>query len=195
LYPLARSTPKVIQGEVNRSNPMSCNLVLFKQKSKGRHSINRIGKSRTSKRSKSYAKRSNDPWLLCTSLPLNNSLAKKTVAIYQTRMQIEEEFRDMKSKQYGLGFGQNKTFQLNRMKILVFLGSFANIILTIIGLIVFTKNEHKHYQANTVKKRRVLSFQTLGLRSIMSKRFKANLNHLKLAVVELKNLTRGFECI
>jgi hypothetical protein len=108
-------------------------------------------------------------------------------------MQIEEEFRDMKSRQYGLGFGQNKTTDINRLKVLIFITSFTNIILTIIGLIVYLRNEHKHYQANTVKNRRVLSFQTLGLRSIISKRFRASIQDLKLATDELRILTNGLE--
>jgi len=193
LYSLARSTPKTIQGELNRSNPMKCNFVLLKQKPKGRHSVNRIGKPRASKRSKTYAKRSNDPWLLCTSLPSSRTLAKKVVAIYRTRMQIEEEFRDMKSRQYGLGFGQNKTKTLHRLKVLIFLASFANIVLTIVGLIIHAKNEHRHYQANTIRHRRVLSFQTLGLRSILSKKFNAKLGHFKIAIEAIKLITDGQE--
>lgn len=193
LYPQARATPKLIQGEINRSMPFNCHLILYKQKSKGRHSINRIGKRRHSKRSNTYAKRSNDPWLLCTSLPSSRTLAKKVVAIYRTRMQIEEEFRDMKSRQYGLGFGQNKTKVLHRLKVLIFLASFANIVLTIVGLIICTKNEQRHYQANTIKNRRVLSLQTLGLRSILSKRFKAKLEHFKKAIEEIKLLTDDLE--
>ncbi len=128
------------------------------------------------------------------SLPSRRSLAKTVVKIYQTRMQIEEEFRNMKSRQYGLGFNQNKTTQLERMKVLVFLASFANVMLTIIGLIVYIKNEHGQYQANKIKNRRVLSFQTLGIRSILSKRFRAKLQHLKTAIDELKIYTNGFEC-
>ncbi|MBV1907759.1 MAG: IS4 family transposase [Kangiellaceae bacterium] len=193
LYPQARTTPKLIQGEINRSKPFHCHLILYKQKPKGRHSINRIGKRRHSKRSNAYAKRSNDPWLLCSSLPANRKLAKKVVAIYRTRMQIEEEFRDMKSRQYGLGLGENKTKDRHRLSVLIFLASFANIVLTIVGLIIHTKNEHRHYQANTIKNRRVLSFQTLGLRSILSKRFRAKLEHFNKAIEEIKVLVDGLE--
>lgn len=194
LYSKASSTPKLIQGEINRSKPLACNFVLYKQKAKGRHSTNRVGKPRASKRSKVYAKRSRDPWLICTSLPQCRSLGKTVVKIYQTRMQIEEEFRNMKSRQYGLGFSQNKTTNLERMKVLIFLASFANVILTIIGLTVYIQNEHRQYQANTIKSRRVLSFQTLGIRSILSKRFSAKLQHLKKAIDKLKTYTNGFDC-
>jgi hypothetical protein len=42
---------------------------------------------------------------------------QKVVNIYQTRMQIEEGFRDMKSHRYGLGFDTNLSKQKNRISI------------------------------------------------------------------------------
>lgn len=57
----------------------------------------------------------------------------------------------MKRRQYGLGFDQNQTKDLHRLKILIFLASLANIVLTIIGLVICIKNERRHYQANTIK--------------------------------------------
>jgi hypothetical protein len=45
-----------------------------------------------------------DPWLLSTSLNMTRRLGKQAVSIYRARMQIEEEFRNMKSRAFGLGY-------------------------------------------------------------------------------------------
>ena len=99
----------------------------------------------------------------------------------------------MKRRQYGLGFGQNQTKDLHRLKILIFLASVTNIVLTMIDPTICIKDEHRHYQANTIKNRHVLSLQTLGLKNILSKRFRAQLIHYKTAIEKIKSLVNGLE--
>jgi hypothetical protein len=57
-----------------------------------------------------------DPWLIASSLPRTNSLGKEIVAIYRLRMQIEEEFRDIKSSLFGLDFEYHKSRYVKRMQ-------------------------------------------------------------------------------
>jgi len=78
-----------------------CISELYKKANKGRHHINRQGLRHASTQSKQHAKGANDPWLLSTSLKQNQTLARRAVAIYKTRMQIEEGFRDMKCQKQG----------------------------------------------------------------------------------------------
>lgn len=111
-----------------------------------------------------HAKSATDPWLLATSLPAHRNLAKRVVAIYQQRMQIEEGFRDMKSNRFGLGFEYNNTVNPKRLAVLILLATLASLVAIIIGMAVCAANKHKRFQANT-SNRAVLSFHTLGLRA------------------------------
>jgi hypothetical protein len=186
LYAKATATPKVIEGSINRTKPLACRLVLYKQKSKGRHNLNRAGEPRQSKHSKSHAKGATDPWLLSTSLPKSRTLAKQVVNIYRTRMQIEEGFRDMKSRLYGLGFEQNKSTLKRRLTLLILVATLASLVLMLVGLTLKCAYLHLRYQANSVKTRAVLSFHFLGLRAIADKRLRLHRRHLSDAIALLK---------
>jgi hypothetical protein len=62
--------------------------------------------------------------------------AKKSVQIYQTRMQIEESFRDMKSTKLGVGVDHNHTYKLKRMSLLVLMTALAEMVLILLGKVV-----------------------------------------------------------
>jgi hypothetical protein len=172
LYQVANSHPKVLSGQITRKNPLDCRLVLYKQKARGRHRLNRSGVPKRSKHSQVHAKGAKTPWLLSTSLPLDSTLARRVVNIYRTRMQIEEGFRDMKSRQYGLGFEQNKSQSTRRLSVLILLTTLASMVLTLTGIAVTLAKKHWDYQANSIKNKRVISFQFLGLRAIADRRLK-----------------------
>lgn len=186
LYAKATTTPKVMNGRITRSNPLECRLVSYKQKTKGRHNLNWVGQPRQSKASKTHSKGANDPWLLSTSLPKSRSLAKQAVSIYRTRMQIEEGFRDMKSRLYGLGFEQNKSLLKRRLTLLILIATLASLVLMLVGLTVISADLHRRYQANSVKTRAILSFHFLGLRVAADKRLKLHKRHLRGAIDSLK---------
>ncbi|TKB42927.1 IS4 family transposase, partial [Thalassotalea mangrovi] len=133
LYKQATSRPKLLSGHLNRSNPFPCQLVLYKGRSKGRQALNRSGQPQQSKRAKAYTKSARDPWLLATSLPVTSQLASRIVKIYRMRMQIEEGFRDMKSRRFGLGFEYNKTTKTARLSILILLTTLTHWLLMILG--------------------------------------------------------------
>lgn len=191
LYQQASTKPKSHQGAINRSNPLSCRLVIVKQRAKGRHNLNRSGQVRQSKASRVPAKRATDPWLLSTSLPYCSTLAKRVVKLYAQRMQIEEAFRDMKSRQYGLGFEQNKTFQIHRMTILILLVTLTNLILILLGLTLQVAGYHRRYQANTIKSKRVLSLHYLGMRAWAEKKLKISKQHWRETIKQLQYYIKG----
>jgi len=82
LYAKATATPKVLNGSINRTKPLECRLISYKQKAKGRHNLNRVGQPRQSKHSKTNAKGAPDPWLLSTSLPKSRGLALKSAVLH-----------------------------------------------------------------------------------------------------------------
>ena len=171
-YPMATTTPKYLGCmEMTRSNPLDCHLVLYKGKPKGRHRLNRAGERTYCKHSEVHSEREKEPWILATSLPVTSTLAKKVVKLYSARMQIEEAFRDIKSYRFGTGLELNMTQEQKRLQILMLIGMLAILILWLLGTVVIMSGEARNYQANTEKKRRVLSVLFLGLRVANDQRF------------------------
>lgn len=80
------------------------------------------------------------------------------VKYYKKRMQIEQNFKDIKNRESGLGLRQNRSQTKERMTMLWFLACLIIIISWWVGLMVETTNRHRGYQANTVKNKRVRSF-------------------------------------
>jgi hypothetical protein len=58
--------PKARSGSVNRTTPLECRFIIYKQAPQDRKDLNRYGKSRQSTNAKKYAKGATDPWLLTT---------------------------------------------------------------------------------------------------------------------------------
>lgn len=186
LYSQATQTPRCFDGQLCKYKPMDTLFVLYKQAAKGRHKVNRSGQRCHSKHSNANASMNTDPWLLVTSLPQTHHVAKKVVRIYQTRMQIEESFRDMKSHRFGLGFDVNLSKYKNRISILVLLTTLAHITSLLLGWAVVTSKRHYQYQANTTRKRRVLSFQFVGLRAFIDRHMRLTMSQWRHAIEQLK---------
>lgn len=175
LYCQASSLAKYIgQVYLTKRDPITCGLVLCKGKAKGRIKKTRQGERACSAHSKKNARRESEPWLLATSLRVTSKLAKQVVRIYATRMQIEEAFRDTKSLRYGIGFELNLTQNQKRLQVLLLIAMLAAFVLWLLGTIAKTSDQHRHYQANSVKNRNVLSVIYLGLRIANDKRFNMN---------------------
>ena len=167
LYPQATATPRVL-GEVRlaRSQGYVCQLVIYKGKAKGRREINRYGKRSRSQRSEKAARAAREPWILASNLPAGRRLAHSVVQIYRQRMQIEESFRDMKSARFGLALEFHRSRDPQRLAILLLILAFALWVLWLIGSIAKERGLMRHYQANTVRHREVLSVIFLGIRII-----------------------------
>lgn len=113
------------------------------------------GKGRTLKQLRA----AKEPWVLATSLKLSS---KKIVALYRTRMQIEETFRDTKCPRFGLSMAEARTTKPRRGDILMLLASLAHFTTILAGLVAEASNLAARFQANTLRSRRVLSLSRLG---------------------------------
>lgn len=110
-------------------------------------------------------------WLLVTN---QETLTSTEVAnLYRCRMQIEANFRDEKSTRYGLSFSLSKSKGVVRLSILCLLTVLALILLWLYGFYLEITEQHRHYQANTEKTRRILSFQALARNVIRQSGLKA----------------------
>jgi hypothetical protein len=167
LYDQATSTPKAL-GQVclTSSNPITCQMVLYKAKPKGRVHHNRLGQPSRSAHSRKAAQAQREPWLLATSLPAGFKLAEKVVKLYALRMRIEEAFRDLKSPRFGLSLELHRTYQVERLQVLLLIATLALMVAWLIGRATEITGQHRHYQANTVRDRVVLSTIFIGLKVI-----------------------------
>lgn len=109
-----------------------------------------------------HEKSNKSPWIIVTSLCPQAYKAKQIINIYKKRMQIEQNFRDDKNAQFGLGWRLSGTQCPLRRQILLLLAFIANFFFWLIALVAESQNLHYHYQANSIKHRRVLSFSFLA---------------------------------
>ncbi len=181
---------------LTRSNPIDCQLVLYKARPKGRMRVTQFGERARCKHSQVHSAREREPWLLATSLPSILKLAKRVVTLYATRMQIEEAFRDIKSSQYGLGFELSRSYTTERIAALLLIGHLALFIIWLLGKATELTGQARQYQANTVRKRRVLSTIFIGLKVINDSRVVLSKEELLWAAKTLREIVgnEGVEC-
>ncbi len=193
LYGQASATPKALgRAHVTQSNPIACQLVLYKAKPKGRVHLNRLGQRVRSSHSRKHEQAQREPWLLGTSLPEGFKLAEKVVKLYALRIQIEEAFRDLKSTRFGLSLELHRTYQLERLQVLLLIATLALMVAWLMGRATEITGQHRHYQANTVRDRVVLSTIFLGLKVIDDPRLTLRLRDLLAAIRCLDELIRNY---
>lgn len=100
-------------------------------------------------------------------------------------MQIEESFRDVKT---GLNMNAGNTRILKRLSVLLVIALLAQYLLFLLGLAVKEAGKHRQYQANSVKKKNVLSNQFIGLRAYKDKQLRLLKKHWLGAIETLKQL-------
>lgn len=163
-------------GEVGANRRDVRRLILSaKPKAKGRRRKTRLGRRGRSSADKIHSRGAKEAWLLATSL---TCAARKVVEIYATRMQIEESFRDLKSHRFGWAFCSARSKKPNRIQLLLMIAALASIALSMVGAAAEQRKLERQFQANTIRKRRVLSLITLGRRVIRT--------GLEIAVHELR---------
>lgn len=171
LYQQATRKPKIIGDVVlAKSNEIACRLVLVKKRKKNRKHKNRNGNRTNNNASNRCAKRELEPWLLATSLPVDTDKdVIRLIYLYETRMQIEEDFRDTKSHQYGFGLRYSLTNQAKRLEILLLIATLASIVSWLIALSAHRKKLQLDYQSNSIKNRTVLSITYLACQLVRKK--------------------------
>lgn len=164
LYRSASATPKAVGTIIlNRSRPCQVNAYLYKGEPQKRQRFTALGTVSQSRHSLKNADREREPWLLLSNLPPQRRLAKKVIAIFRTRMQIEESFRDLKSHRFGFAFKGNRCTDVLRLQNLLLIAALAHFLVWLIGLYAEAKQLHYALQANTERRRRVLSICQIGL--------------------------------
>ncbi len=107
LFREATTTPTGLGiGAWVRSNPLRAALVLVRKPTLGRRAKTAAGKRSRSKQSQQAARNAREPWLLVASPRLAGWPAKRLVAVYRQRMQIDLP-RTTTSPEDIIGFDEN----------------------------------------------------------------------------------------
>lgn len=163
LYTKATMKPTFIGNvQLAKYNPIACYFHLVKQEKKYREKRNLIGKKVRCSSSIKHEIRENEPWLIATSIPIDDLNSNLIIALYKKRMQIEEAFRDLKNTRNGFGLRHCRSFRVERLNVALLIASLAMLILWIFGNAAKQKNMHYSYQVNTERRSNVLSVILIG---------------------------------
>lgn len=173
---------------LSKKRPYECHLYLVKKNNKSAsRPLKRYGdKTMDIICRKLYR----DPWLIATSLPPTRGAAKRVEKIYTSRMQIEENFRDIKNGRWGLGLEYARSHHPERLDNLLMIGTMGIFVIWLNGVIAKTRGLIKHYQVNTEKRYTVLSIFFLGRRLIHDKQFKSSTKDVTTASRLLSELAQ-----
>lgn len=131
-----------------------------------------------------YRKLHRAPWLLATSLPHTRGNAKRVMRAYARRMEIEETFRDLKNHRWGFALRYARTKRTERLEALLLIAALASLVLWLMGLAAKARLWTRHFQANTERRRNVLSIVFLGQQL-------SNYTHLTVTWTELIEAFEG----
>jgi hypothetical protein len=188
LYAKATHRPRCLgRVTLTRSNPLGCHLYLLKNRKRNRVKRTIYGTRSRAHYSLTVAARQSEPWLLASSL---NISPKKVTQIYRRRMQIEENFRDMKNTRWGFSLRETRTKSAHRLSILVLIGTLAHLAVWLLGKAGRRKNLHHGFQANTVRDSTVLSTFFLGSQMLNRSKIPITAGDIKCSHLELNSIVK-----
>jgi hypothetical protein len=159
LYPLARLRAEDLGlWRVARYQPVESRLILVRKRRPQWRAHHRRRWSQMRVRGEVEGGR--EPWLLATSIA--DLDAAHASAIYAKRMQIEESFRDAKSRRFGWALEEACTRRAERVDVMVLLAALASLLALMLGIAAEAAGLQRSFQANTLRSRRVLALTTLG---------------------------------
>ena len=161
LYGMAGSQPRDLGTlTMRRVKPRRYRLVLSARPIlKGRKRMTRRGRAGRNTTDVKCSSGARQPWLLATSLTCG---AKAVVSLYKLRMQIEQSFRDAKNFRHGWAMHHVRSKSAKRLEVLLLIAALAFVVLHAIGRAATRCGARRHFQANTLTRRRVLSFFVLA---------------------------------
>ena len=104
---------------------------------------------------------------------------------YKKRMQIEEAFRDLKNTRNGFSLRHCRSYQVARLNIALLIAAIAMLILWLLGTAAKQRGLHYSFQANTERRRNVLSNFIIGWQVLIRENFCFSKHELLLALKEV----------
>ena len=151
-------------GRYVRSNPVTVRAVLAKRARRERHALNIYGKKRKGHTSLKCARAAREPWLLVSSLGLQDLSAATLVSLYAQRMRIEQSFRDTKNVRVGMGLETARSRSAARFEMLLLLTQLASFVQRLIGESAKQQQLELQFMARRRTDRREISVLTLARR-------------------------------
>jgi hypothetical protein len=145
-------------------------------------------KARRNPNAKLYRRLHRAPWLLATSLPRAPGSERRIKQLYAQRMQIEETFRDAKSHRWGFALRYARSRSAARIEVLVLLTALASLVLWMLGLAGRCLDLARHFQANTERKRLVLSTPFVGRQLLLRQQATFPDDFLDIMLLQLRHL-------
>lgn len=173
---------------LTKRNKLPCELIVYKKAPKGRKKMNRKGSIEKGTYTRVNAKSAREPWLLVTSL--SDVSPVDVVNYYSKRMQIEEEFRDTKSRRYGFGLSESRSTIHARVEVLLIINLLASLYCWLLACETVMKKQHVDYHANSIKTNTILSAISLG-RSVYRKIKQISIQNIRQALCMLVDLISG----
>ena len=191
LYAAATPTPRHLgHAWLARRQSYECELYLVRQYKRGPGRPRKAhGRGSAARRCRQLHK---DPWLLATSLRHTSGAARRVVKFYALRMKIEEGIRDTKNTRWGFALRDARSRRAERMEVLLLLAALGTLACWLAGLAAEARAWGRHFQANTVRKRVVLSTVFIGRALLTSLRFRLRCRDLRNALIELPALVASF---
>ena len=138
-----------------------CDMVLYRRRAVGGKRYGRAGHGSTPKARREAKASAREPWLLAHSPQLRTFRPDEIVALYALRMQIEENFRDSKAADLGMGLELSQSRSAQRLHALLLIGTLAAFLLWHIGQLAEAEGLHLRFKATT-RVARELSIITLA---------------------------------
>jgi len=107
-----------------------------------------------------WAAKCKEPWLLMTNMRV---AARRVVALYAKRFQIEEMFRDQKDWRYGLQAGHTLVRSTQRLERILLIAALVQFFAMLIGAAARNLGLDRGFRANTVRTRATHSDFALGM--------------------------------
>lgn len=146
---------------LTRQYRFACDMVLYRRRAVGAKRYGRAGHRPTGKVRREATASAREPWLLAHAPQLRAYRAEEIVAVYRLRMQIEENFRDSKSTQLGMGLEVSQSRSAPRLHALLLIATLAAFLLWHIGQLAEAEGLHLRFKATT-RVARELSILTLA---------------------------------
>jgi hypothetical protein len=147
---------------LTKTGALHCDVVLYRRRRKRRQQYGLQGRPASHKAAREARIREREPWLLAHSSNLDTYRPDEIVAFYARRMQIEENFRDCKSPQFGMGFQIGRSRTQQRLHALLLIATLAAFMLWHIGQLAEAEGLHRRFKLTT-RRTRELSLVALAL--------------------------------
>lgn len=148
--------------ELTKSKHFECDMVCVRRKRVGRTAYRRPGHGSKPKAVKEARASAREPWILAHSPSVRNLRADEIVALYERRMQIEENFRDAKSLPFGMGAEIGRSRSAPRLQALLMIATLATFLLWHLGQLAETEGLHRRFKVTT-RPTRELSIISLAI--------------------------------